>query len=105
MGEVMRYAYIIDGTIFGSEDEADEAYPSILAEKVELREGQCVVGGQIVELVDSLTVEYKVTWNTQTIPFWENFEGAKACTLAINSNKNGSRARLVSFVREKEIEV
>ena len=103
MDKVIKYAHIIDGDIFGTAAEAEEAYPLSRPARLKLREGQNVVDGRIVELVTNPDIEYKVTWNTQEIPFWKNFEGAKACVLAINTNKNGSRARLVSFMREKEV--
>ena len=108
----MKYAYKIDNKVFESHVEAeDHALVSSTSgpiEEVELQPGQRVIEGRIVEPVDSPDepqLEYKVSWNTQEIPFWANFEGAKACVLAINTNKSGSRARLISFVREKEIEL
>lgn len=100
MDKAIKYAYIIDGDIFGTAAEAEEAYPLSRPARLKLREGQNVVDGRIIDNPD---IEYKVTCNTAQIPFWHNFEGAKACVLAINTNKDGSRARLVSFMREKEV--
>lgn len=111
MGKV---AYTVMGEVFNSYVGAEERVmeePRAMREPIEevaLREEQFVIDGKIVSLVSQppeMELEYKVTWNTQEIPFWENFEGAKACVLAINTNKNGNRAKLISYMREKEVEL
>ena len=93
-------AYTVMGKYYATFKEAeDDAYGEIV-HTIELAPGQSVFENR---LISGREIEYKVTWNTQEIPFWQNFEGAKACVLAINTNKNGNKARLVSFMPEKEV--
>lgn len=66
-------------------------------ETIEIEPHEVIVAGRIATKVQEPQIQYKVLCDGQEIPFWENFEGAKACVLAINTNKQGNRARLTSF--------
>ena len=108
-----KFAYVINGIANESESEAREhavicGYGLSEVTKVELEPGERVIEGRIVTVLghpDEPQLEYKVTWNMQEIPFWHNFEGAKACVIAINTNKLGNRAKLISFISEREVEL
>lgn len=109
-----KVAYKIGETYFYGHTEAVECcrvQGKILSDikKIELEPWQKIIDGHLVTLAEEPTppgINYKVCIGLETeIPFWENFEGAKACTLAINTNKHGNRARLISFVPESEVKL
>ena len=97
-------AYTVTGRYYSSREEAEaDSYGDSVYE-VELKEGEEILENKVVK--KPLPMHYKVLIGVEgDIPFWGNFEAARDCTLAINKRVAGPKARLISYVPEKEIKL